>query len=521
LTRIRPGTLELTQNYAVLDVASARADSSNAFAGGACAAGIDTGLLELNTSRMETQDMPHSITVSFLEVGPVLRILAALLLVSAVAMFFVGCRTIPPIYPDTNPMTPPAATSQFDQKEAMAMIEFCVDLDNQDDRGAPGARHIYNVRSDRIADWQIVDDSRIRYADAIGLTGDARTNPSLNGFPPFDSAWTLWKNKEAEKRGESVYALAFRGTVFAEKPSVIEDALTTTVAAMHGMELPAGHYLNITYATLPRAEVHEGFAYGALSELFDLEYGALARIQAEVPPNSTLIITGHSQGAALATVAHAILYYAAKEGRFGIAEWHLKLRSYVFAQPRPGNIQFGMDFEGITAGGSSSFTINNTLDAVAMLPPTHSFLFGAFEDCPPGTNPAFELIRAVNNSMNRVSKTISGFSENTAAGRIARMQRKDRDHLFGRHDLWADGGFKPTSAVSQDYRAAGRVIPLIGLYNGSLYYGNPADAGDEFIQHHATSYRRLLETMFGYAATTESSPELAPPPVANIAGGKQ
>ncbi len=426
-----------------------------------------------------------------------------------------GCSTVPVVYPDDNPMTPLPLASQFDKKEAMAMVEFCIDLDNQDDRADSNGRNIYKLRADRYSDWKLIDDSRVRYADARHLTGGDRTNPDLNGFPPFGSAWTLWMNTEAAKRGERVYALAFRGTIFSHAPSVAEDALVTTVAAKHGMELPAGRFLNITFAALPRAEVHEGFAYAIFGQLFDKDYGVLARIQKEIPPGSTLIITGHSQGAALATLAHAFFYYAAQEGRFGIAEMKLDLRSYVFAQPKPGNAQFAMDFAGITGGGANSFVFNNTLDPVPMLPPTHSFLFGAFEDCPPGTNPAWRFVRTVNNLSNALHRTISGFSEHTLAAQINAIKNKTDDRFVHARQLPTVPNTKPPGAVSQDYTAAGNVIPLIGLHNGFLYYQSPDDVSDEFIQHHATTYRRLLETMYGYPATTNDTIDLVMPPVIN------
>jgi hypothetical protein len=456
--------------------------------------------------------MTESLSVAALSFAPYGVLLVAFLAVLALS----GCRTVPPAYPDTNPMTPPSTTSQFDKAEAMAMVEFCIDLDNQDDRSSANARNIYKMRADRFSDWKLIDDSRVRYADAIHLEGSSRGNPDKNGFPPFGSAWTLWVNTAAAARGEHVYALAFRGTIFSYSPSVVEDALATTVAARHGMELPAGRYLNVTFGALPRAEVHEGFAYGIFTQLFDGDYGVLARIKEEIPVGSTLIITGHSQGAALATLAHAFFCYAAQEGRFGIPEMKLKLRSYVFAQPKPGNTQFTMDFSAITGGGANSFCLNNTLDAVPMLPPTHSFLFGAFEDCPPGKNPAFEFVRATNNFLNRLSRTVSGLSEHTLAGRINALQKKSDDHIYAASELPADPGIKPPSAVSQDYTTAGQVIPLIGLYNGASYYDWPADGSDEFIQHHATTYRRLLETMFGYPATTEETSELVMPPVLRL-----
>jgi len=437
-----------------------------------------------------------------------------LLLLAGLAL--AACKNAPIIYPDTNPMTPLPAASQFNKDEAMAMIEFCIDLDNQDDRANPKARSIYKMRADRYAGWELVDDSRVRYANAVHLAGADRANPSLNGFPPFGSAWTLWRDAAAAKRGENVYALAFRGTVFSHQPSVAEDALVTTVAGKHGLELPVGRFLNVTFAVQARAEVHEGFAYGVFGQLFDRDFGALARIEQKVPHGSTLIITGHSQGAALATLAHAFLVYAAQEGRFGIAEMKLNLRSYAFAQPKPGNAQFSQDFAGITGAGATSFTFNNTIDPVPMLPPTHGFLFGAFEDSPRVNNPGWEAVRIINNVANSISRTLGGFSENSLAGKINQLKKKSEDGLYLARQLPTEPNAKPAAGVSQNYTAAGNVIPLVGLHNGFAYYGNPGDADDAFIQHHATTYRRLLETMYGYPATAEDTPDLVEPPVITV-----
>jgi hypothetical protein len=50
------------------------------------------------------------------------------------------------------------------------------------------------------------------------------------------------------------------------------------------------------------------------------------------------------------------------------------------------------------------------------------------------------------------------------------------------------------------------VIPLVGHTNEEIltYYHYPDDAVDEFIQHHATTYRRLLEELLGLDPTTEA-----------------
>jgi hypothetical protein len=313
-----------------------------------------------------------------------------------------------------------------------------------------------------------------------------------------------------------VYALAFRGTVFSFRPSVIEDSLVTTVAGQHGLELPAGEFLNLTFSTQPRAEVHEGFAYALLGQLFDRDFGALARVKALVQPGATVIITGHSQGAALATLAHALFAYASAEVRFGVAELGLRLRSYVFAQPKPGNVQFAQDFAALTGAGASSFVFNNTIDPVPMVPPTHGFLFGAFEDNPQVKNPGWRIVRIVNNAANKISRALGSFSERKTAGKIAALQKQGKEGLYMAEALRAPPGAAPASAVSQNYATAGNLIPLRGSLDGSQYYGNTADEVDEFIQHHATTYRRLMETLYGLPATVEGSASLVEPPVAAV-----
>src|ERR1017187_4524915 len=111
--------------------------------------------------------MTESLSVAALRFAPYGVLPVAFLAVLALS----GCRTVPPAYPDSNPMTTPSTTSQFDKAEAKAMVEFCIDLDNQEDLSSANARNIYKMRADRFSDWKLIDDSRERYADAIHLEG--------------------------------------------------------------------------------------------------------------------------------------------------------------------------------------------------------------------------------------------------------------------------------------------------------------------------------------------------------------
>jgi hypothetical protein len=422
-------------------------------------------------------------------------------LLAVVPVTLVGCSTVAPTCntaTEETPTFPIPQSSQFETNEAMAMIELCVDLDSQDDRAVPGHSPIYNMRKDRYANWEKILDSRDLVAEDLHLAGTNKDNPVINGFKPFDSAWTLWKNTNSL---QPVYALAFRGTIFSNQKSAEEDAIATTIAAQYGIEYPAHRFLPVTFAKLPRAEVHEGFAYAIFGVLFDGRYGVLTNVNNVIEPGSTLIITGHSQGAALATLAHAFFYYAAEEGRFHVAEMNLKIKSYVFAQPKPGNVQFAMDFAQITGGGATSFVFNNTLDPVPMLPPTHLFAAEAFEDVR-SRKSGFKILRSINNSFNSMRRGISGWVSHSMARKIKHLQKTEPDGFYFAKAL-RDGSTNHTAGgVSQSYTLAGNMIPLRGLGHGSKYYNNPQDEYDDFIQHHSTTYRRLLETLYGYEATT-------------------
>lgn len=152
---------------------------------------------------------------------------------------------------NTAPFNALPVATQFDAGVALALLEFCVNLDSQDDlhphpspkkkhAAAPRVRAIFKMREDRIKDWDAPDtddkDSRVmvaRHALPSGPEQDftaLKFDSTRNGFGAFSSAWTLW-----HKRNSSTWALVFRGTVFESAPSVDEDVLVTTVAARNGL----------------------------------------------------------------------------------------------------------------------------------------------------------------------------------------------------------------------------------------------------------------------------------------------
>ena len=155
-----------------------------------------------------------------------------------------------------------------------------------------------------------------------------------------------------------------------------------------------------------------------------------------------------------------------------------KLKSYVFAQPKPGNFEFSADFAYITQGLDNAIVINNDIDPVPQVPLTLQDLGDLGHDLPRtsiGTR-VFHFIAGIGSGLRGV------------VGRIAEPIVRRSDAGFGYY--YGYPNFIPDKkweniASSWDFLPAGHVI---------LVYGTtPSDTTDEFLQHHACMYRNLIK----------------------------
>ena len=393
----------------------------------------------------------------------------------------------------------------FISAEAKQLLEFCVELNNQDDRLTSDNK---DFKADN-GDWTIVYDSRhpgnTEWNKKWPYTGPISdkinpNNPQNNGFKPFNNAWLLLQSKN-----KSEYAIAIRGTVKGLN-SIAADALLSTIPAKSGLKNQEGKTLPITFAQTENAELHIGFAYAAFTILFDKEHGILSQLQKLNIKPTKLFITGHSQGAAIATLVYSFLYYAITDPndryQLNLKLYQgnyegVQLKSYIFAQPKPGNLQYSQDLARISQ--DLFFTVNNSLDPVQQIPITFQL--------------PFEVINSVSNENLGKGNQVDEMTFN-ALYKFSNLFKVTREEISGllakqveKHyneqklDLNLEQYFPSSQltntqpsekANSQNYTLAGQLIPVFGLYNGGdLYPGN--ENTDILLQHHATSYRKLIE----------------------------
>ncbi|SDY46414.1 hypothetical protein [Nitrosomonas sp. Nm33] len=372
-------------------------------------------------------------------------------------------------------------TIGFKTNEAKQLLEFCIELNNQDDRNAHPDNSEFKPD---LGQWKIIKDSRAGKKD----------DPTKNGFGPFNNAWIALQKSAGDE-----YALAIRGTV-GQARSILNDVLATTIPADSGIEFPKNRNLPITFATTPRAEVHLGFAYAAFSMLFDNERGIVNLLRSGlIPPGAKLFITGHSQGAAIGTLVHAYLHYAITDptDRYQLKDKRLTLKSYVFAQPKPGNYQFALDFARVAGHHGTAFVINNNLDAVPQLPINQQTIAESIADAVSenqghGRGASGVLIDGLAKAGKAVFWARNLFAEHIA-NKVDKLysleQAKNIDTSY------FDGIAKiPEQAVnSLNYTLSGTLIPVFGISGGgNLYPPASSDKPDLLLQHHATTYRKLI-----------------------------
>ena len=388
-----------------------------------------------------------------------------------------ACVSIPPLSESTEPMSTVDTSWKkgkgFNLGEAKALIEFCTALDYGQ------KEYVGNIpKPANAAGWEEV----YPYHETLPANMDP------NAIGPYDNAWKLYR-----KTNSDIYVIAIRGTIDT-KGSIIDDVIATSISANVHLPVDQTRFLSFKLAETPQAETHLGWTYAMAELMFNADFGILKALHAGlVPKGSRVLITGHSQGAAVATLVHAFLHYAISDpsDKFGLRDSGYTLKSYVFAQPKPGNWQFAMDFARIAASRGTAFVINNNKDWVPQVPLSIEFVDEPGADLlvqlakPPG-------LQGVVSSM--LASGALGFATGSRAFIALKVQEDTIKSILQGHRLddryveeRGPGSIVP--AYSVNYAVVGTQVPVFG---SAAPAGAIPDDGS-MSQHHGPTYRTLLE----------------------------
>lgn len=294
-------------------------------------------------------------------------------------------------------------------------------------------------------------------------------------FGPFDDRWQLWQTQVAGQ-----FAIAVGGTV-PRVGSVIEDLLLVMIPAAGSVTLgPLA--LPYQFATDPEATIHLGFTLGSLILLLDPDKGILVHLFEKVPAGSAVFVSGHSQGAAEATLIRSFLaYYLSSAYQY---------KTYVFAQPKPGNDHYATDFEAVAANAGLGFRVTNDQDWVPQVPLTIE-LPGNINQPNPISVLKTELLGGLFEKLALDITGVDRFAHHLAAlADLAPRQNKIATTPVAAPASGASAN-GVTLAKTLNYVGAGWEIALQGT-PGS----NPLDPKDFFWQHHTEMYFDLLQKQF-------------------------
>jgi len=159
---------------------------------------------------------------------------------------------------------------------------------------------------------------------------------------------------------DHVGIISIRGTT-ASKESWMANFFAAMVPAVGSIRLNDTQVFNYRLAANPMAAVHAGWLLSTayLSQTLVPKVDSMYRAGVR-----SFLITGHSQGGAIAYLVTAYLYQLRREHRLPA---DMVFKTYCSAGPKPGNLYFAYDYEHMTAGGWS-FNVVNTADWVPETP---------------------------------------------------------------------------------------------------------------------------------------------------------
>ena len=174
-----------------------------------------------------------------------------------------------------------------------------------------------------------------------------------SGIYGLDNKFQIWRNG-------NIAVIVFRGST-AEKSSWLENMYSVMIPAKGQIILPGMDTVNYRFAQANTARVHAGWSLGISFLIQDILH-EINLLNSENIYN--IIITGHSQGGALAHLCRAYL----ENLPIGEISKANHFKTYAFASPMVGNATFVNEYKQNFVANKTSFSIYNPKDLVPQMP---------------------------------------------------------------------------------------------------------------------------------------------------------
>ena len=319
---------------------------------------------------------------------------------------------------------------------------------------------------------------------------------------PFDNRWQLAQSTD----DASIFAILIRGTTYAAG-SILDDLLAVMIPAngsitvnFDGFDQAFSYQLAATSATAqsPEAGVHLGFALSTLVLMLYPPSGILWQLPLLVPENSSIFIAGHSQGAAIATLATSYLHYGSNWSLIPYNFAANTYKTYAFSQPKPGNDIYGDDYDSIASNQGMAFTVTNTQDWVPQVPLTFELPSNVNTPNPLSVLGGSQMfLGTLADDVETLSTRAAAVHSAKQAPQMAMLkavltdQRVQKIVAPGRTPVAATAASSikfPPILFTLNFAGCGSPYVLTGVAGT-----NPCCPGDFFWQHHGAMYYDLLE----------------------------
>jgi len=283
-------------------------------------------------------------------------------------------------------------------------------------------------------------------------------------------------------RSDSAIVLSLRGTV--NKPqSWLENFYAGMIPAAGQLQLSADYTFKYRFADLPDAAVHTGWTVG--TGFLVREYMPLLEKLLKRGLNR-LVVTGHSQGGALAFLNASYLHYALKLQYPG-----LQIKCVASAAPKPGNQYYAYDLEHVLAKTGVWRVVN----AADWVPETPVAVQGVSDFN--AVNPFAGAKQAIKKQKlpERLALGYMYKSMRNGSQKAARRYNRFLGKAVGKQATkWLPGFVQPSYVSGSHFVTAGS--PVVLLPNEAYCQKFVFDGKNVFIHHLYEPYEFLLKHQF-------------------------